>query len=139
MIRVLIANHHRAFRDRLSATLRAERDIEIVGEAEDGPSAIQLAHERRPEVLLLDLSIPGTLSGLEVLRELARALPDVRIVVVSVDTRLRAAALSGGAAAFVWKGVSPGELLQEVRKLAPPADPGPQRLGEHLPSRRDAI
>lgn len=132
MIRVLIANHHRAAGNRLRAAVRAERDIEVVGDAGSGETAIRLARELRPQVLILDLSIPGVVTGLEVIRALAPVLPDVRIVVFSLERHLRGVALSSGATSFVWKEASNAELLREIRRVARASGPGLHPSGERL-------
>ncbi len=137
MIRLLIADDSRAIRDGLRAAFDGERDIEIVGEAEDGQMAVQLAQELRPDVLLLDLSMPA-LGGLDVMGAVTTTLPGARIVVFSIDVRLRRRALSVGAADFVSKDAPTGELLRAIRRAAgatDPQSPPTERIGEYLLAR----
>lgn len=105
----------------------------IVGEAEDGSAAIRLAHELKPEVLILNLVLPGV-SGLEVIRALAPVIPEVQIVAFSNELRLRGDAFAAGAAAFVTRDSPDEELVREVYRVASASHglASPLRLGEYL-------
>ncbi len=116
-IRVLVADDHRAVRDGLIAVLHDEPDMEVVGAATDGESTLQLARELRPDVLVSDLSMPSP-GGLEIIRVLSSAMPEVRVVVFSLGAHLRFAAMRAGAAAFVSKEARHNELIDAVRRAA---------------------
>src|SRR5256712_6257758 len=113
-IRVLIADGHHAVREAVRAMLALEQDVEIVGEAADGETALRLARELRPNLVVLDASMPA-LSGLEVSRTVAAELPDTGVVFLTLDPALRDLALAGGALAYVLKDGPPEEFLRAIR------------------------
>ena len=82
-IRVLIADDHPFFRDGLSVLLEATPDTELVGEATDGTQAVALAAELRPDVILMDLRMPG-LGGIEATRKILERTPETGILVVTM-------------------------------------------------------
>jgi DNA-binding NarL/FixJ family response regulator len=114
VIRVLIANHHLAVREGVRAMLPLEPGIEVIGEAADGASALRLARELRPDLMVLDNSMPG-LTGLDVSRTVTAELPQTGIVFLTMDPALRDLALSAGAMAYVLKDAPPEGLLRAVR------------------------
>lgn len=116
MIRVALADDHAVLREGLRMLLELEPDISVVGEAGDGLEALALARRTRPDVLLLDLSMPG-LGGLEVARRLGRTAPQIRVVFLTGcedETRVRQA-FQLGAAGYVVKGAGCAELVEAVR------------------------
>ncbi|WP_214103314.1 response regulator [Acrocarpospora catenulata] len=118
MIRVLIADDHPIVRQGLRTFLAVQGDIEVVGEAADGAEAVALAGELAPDVLLLDLKMPG-LDGLGALTELSARRIQVRaIVLTSVTDRADVApAMRAGAAGFLYKDVDPPALAQAIRAV----------------------
>ena len=82
-IRILIADDHPLFRDGLHGLLDSVPDTEVVGEATDGKEAIALADSLQPDVILMDLKMPGV-NGLEAMREILHTSPHIRILVVSM-------------------------------------------------------
>src|SRR5207237_8935032 len=98
--RVLLADDHVAVRDGIRAVLADERDVEVVGEAADGPSTIAAAQALRRDVIVLDNSIPG-MSGLDVARVLRDELPWTGIVFLTMDPGIRDLAIAAGATAYV--------------------------------------
>lgn len=116
MIRVVIVDDHHAVRESLGLILRVEPDVEVAGVGEDGHDALRLAREVRPDVMVVDHSMPGP-SGLDVARVISAELPSIAVIVHSGDSTLRLAAAASGAAAFVHKGAPAAELLSEIRRL----------------------
>ena len=82
MIDILLADDHAMIRQGLRRVLEAENDLRVVGEAENGPQAVSECKRARPDVVLLDIIMPGR-DSLEVVEELKRALPDVRILMLT--------------------------------------------------------
>lgn len=118
MIRVLVVDDHPVVRHGLTAIMRYEPDMEIVGEAADGQEAVQLILEQRPDVVLLDLRLPH-LSGIEVMRAVRPEAPTVRFLVLTTyDTdSYIAPALAAGAQGYLLKDASPDELARGVRAV----------------------
>jgi len=118
-ISVLIVDDHPVVRQGLRVLLEVQDDIEVVGEAGDGPAALALAAEQKPDVILLDLKLPG-LNGLAVLAELrARQGHQARILVLTSATDPVAAgqAMRGGAAGVLYKDVDPDALVRAIRAV----------------------
>lgn len=118
--RVLIADDHQLLRAGLVALLRELPDIDVVGEAGDGDEALRLADELRPDVLLLDLVMPG-LSGIDVLERLqerAEASPRVIMLTMHSSEEHVLRALRLGASGYMLKDAAPDELWQAVSAVA---------------------
>jgi two-component system, NarL family, response regulator NreC len=116
---VMLADDHRIVRQGLRALLAAEPGLELVGEAGDGPEAVRLAERLHPDVLVLDLMLPG-LGGLDVARELAHRSPRTRVVVLSMHADLGYVweAVRAGALGYVVKEAGAAELVRAVRTVA---------------------
>ncbi len=114
MIRVLVADDHLAVREGLHALLAKEREIAIVGEADDGSTALELARRLKPDLIVLDDSMPG-IGSLEVARTVLAELPDTAVVFLARDPGMRDLALAAGATAFVSKDAPSAELLRALR------------------------
>jgi DNA-binding NarL/FixJ family response regulator len=118
MITVLIADDHPVVRQGISVLLSVHEDMSVVGEAADGREAIQLAGQLRPDVLLLDLKLPG-LDGIAVLGQLAERSPVTRALVLTsaADEAHVTLALRAGAAGFLYKDVDPDALVRAIRSV----------------------
>lgn len=118
MIRVMVVDDHPVVRHGLVSMLRWEKDIDIVGEAADGLEALRLVLERRPDVVLLDLRLPG-MSGVEVMRQAHAQAPEVRFLVLTTydSDEYIGPALAAGAHGYLLKDVTPEELAGGVRLL----------------------
>ena len=118
-ISVAIADDHPVVRDGLAAMLETQDDLEIVGHAESGPEAVTLVMSRHPDVLLLDLEMPG-LDGVGVLRRLRELESRTRAIVFTVfDTDDRIiAAVEAGAAGYLLKGAPRADVFAAVRTVA---------------------
>ena len=119
MIRVVLVDDHDIVRQGLRSLLEEHPDIQVVGDSADGLVALELVEQTRPDVFVIDLSLPG-LSGLEVIRLVRQRLPTVRIVVLSMYSNIAhvAEALRNGAMAYVVKEEGIRELVTAVRAAA---------------------
>ena len=119
MIRVLLADDHLVVRTGLSQLLESFADIEVVGVAADGDEAVTLAHEREPDVVLMDLSMPGT-DGVEATRRIMSSRPEARVVVFTSfsDREHILEALDAGAIGFLLKVAEPDELRRGIEAAA---------------------
>jgi two-component system response regulator NreC len=115
---VLIADDHAVLRAGLRMLLEAQNDMEVAGEAGDGLEVPRKARELRPDVVLMDLSMPGPHSGV-VIRQVLRACPKTRVLILTThdDPAYFASAMSAGAAAYVVKKVADSELLLAIRAV----------------------
>jgi DNA-binding NarL/FixJ family response regulator len=118
-IRVLLADDHRILREGLRRILSDEADIEVVGEAENGRIAVQLAKELLPTVVVMDLSMPE-MCGAEAIRQIVEAVADIQVLVLSMhsEKRLIIEALHAGASGYLLKDCASDELIGAVRTVA---------------------
>ncbi len=119
MIRVLIVDDHAVVRSGLRRLLDAEGDIETVGEAPDADRAVFGALEHRPDVVLMDLVMPGK-GGIEGMPAVLRAVPETKVLVLSMqdDPRYVREAFAAGASGYVLKEAADTEVVQAVRAVA---------------------
>ena len=131
MISVLVVDDHPLFRDGLAALLATVPDIDLVAAAADGATAVRLAEQHRPDVVLMDLNLP-TLPGLEATRQILLAAPNTAVLVLTMvdDDDAVMAALRSGARGYVLKGAGQEEVLGAVRAVAA----GGAALGEGVAS-----
>ena len=115
-IRVLIADDHILFRDGLRALLKAAPETELVGEATTGDEAIGLATTLQPDVILMDLQMPGV-GGIEATRQIVAASPHIGVLVVTMfaDDPSVFAAMRAGARGYLLKGATHAELLRAIQ------------------------
>lgn len=118
-LRVLLVDDHRMFREALRPLLAQTPGFEIVGEAGDGQQAIEFAARLAPDVVIMDVSMPG-LNGLEATRRILADRPRTRVVVLSMhaDRRFVAETLRAGAAAYVLKDAGFAELVRALQAVA---------------------
>ena len=117
MIGVLIVDDHPVVRRGLRALLEVQDDIAVVGEADDGPAAVTLATELRPDIVLLDLKLPG-MDGIAVLQSIRSS--GLRVLVLTSATQPSAAseAMRAGAAGVLYKDIDPDALVRAIRSVA---------------------
>jgi two-component system response regulator NreC len=117
-MKIMIADDHQIVREGLKQLLNAQQDMEVVGEAQDGRETILKAKSLRPDVLLLDVTMPK-LNGLEAIGLIKEAVPDVRIVVFSMHKKEAYArqALAAGALGYVLKASPSSEILAAIRAV----------------------
>jgi len=117
-IRVLIVDDHAIVRTGVRLLLQGEPDIEVAGEAGDGYEAIAQTETLQPDVVLMDLAMPG-ISGLEITREIKRRWPHIQVLALTVhrssDYFFRM--LEAGASGYVLKGADPGDLITAVQTV----------------------
>jgi two-component system invasion response regulator UvrY len=119
MIKILVVDDHTLVRDGLCRLLDGEGDMEVVGQAGSGHKAVELSRDRKPDVVLLDYSLPD-LDGLETTRQIVGLQLGIRILILTMyaneeyATRL----IRAGAAGFLVKAASTDELLGAIRKVA---------------------
>jgi DNA-binding NarL/FixJ family response regulator len=118
MIRVLIADDHTLFRQGVKALLDGEADMEVVGVAKDSRETEELAHSARPDVVLLDVSMPGR-GGIENVSELKRRDPQVKILMLTghPEDHYAIRCLKSGADGYLTKDAEPEVLLEAIRRV----------------------
>ena len=117
--RVVIADDNDSIRVLLRVLIEIDDRLRLVGEATDGRQTLELVEAEQPDILLLDLSMPG-LDGLQVLSELRQRKPTPRVLVYSgfSGPDIREAALRAGADDFLLKGAEPNEIVDRLARLA---------------------
>jgi len=115
---IMLADDHKIVRQGLRALLEIEPDFHLVGEAGDGLEAVRLAERLRPDVLVLDLMMPG-LTGMEVTLQVGKRSPQTRVIILSMHANEAYVleALRNGAVGYVLKESSADELVQAVREV----------------------
>ena len=118
MIRIVLADDHEMVRQGLARLLQDEPDLTVVGTASDGLAAVRLVEEVQPDVLIVDLMMPG-LNGLEVTRQLTQKYSDLRVVVLSMhaDEAYVLEALRNGARGYVLKEAGRTDLVQAIHQV----------------------
>jgi DNA-binding NarL/FixJ family response regulator len=115
-ISVLLVDDHTIVRKGLRSLLDAEADIQVIGEAEDGREAVEQVGRLRPQVVVMDITMPG-LNGLEATRQITERFPQVQVVVLTMHTAEEYIfqILRAGASGYVVKRAAPSELISAVR------------------------
>lgn len=118
MINVLLVDDHDLVRIGIRRLLTDVNGIKVVGEAKSGEDAVKMARELRPQVILMDVKMPG-IGGLEATRKLLRADPDIKVIAVTVygEEPFPSRLLQAGAAGYITKGSSLDEMVQAIRTV----------------------
>lgn len=129
-VRLLLVDDHLLFRKGLASLLAQEKDIEVVAEAGTGQEALEKISQHMPDVVLLDIFMPGS-NGLELTRTIKQEFPYVKVVILTVSEEEHHLfeAIKAGAQGYLTKGISPGELVEMIRGI---------NLGEAPISRKTA-
>lgn len=116
---ILLVDDHQLLRDGLRVLLERESDLHVVGEAEDGLRALELAPKLRPDIVLMDISMPG-LNGIDATRRMCALLPRVRVIGLSMnaDRRYVHAMFEAGACGYLLKSSAADELIRAVRAVS---------------------
>ncbi|OHB67841.1 MAG: hypothetical protein A2Y76_14115 [Planctomycetes bacterium RBG_13_60_9] len=119
-IRIIVAEDHTLIRETLSKFLQQEEDLEVVGQAADGDAAMELTEQLQPDVVLMDVSMPPVLSGLEATRWICRTWPQVKVIALSMyaNKPYVTEMLKAGARGYVLKDADFDELLSAIRTVA---------------------
>ncbi len=117
-IKVLIAEDHKIVREGLCALLSKEADIKVIAEAEDGSTAVQLARELLPDIVVMDIGLPN-LNGIEATRQIVASVPGVKVIALSMHSYRRyiLEMLKAGAKAYLLKDCAFEEMVQAVRNV----------------------
>jgi DNA-binding NarL/FixJ family response regulator len=117
-IRTLLPDDHEIVLDGLGALLEKEPDIEVVGKARDGLEAVREARELEPDVVVMDLSMPGA-SGIEAIRRIRQEQPEIKVICLSMhaERTFIAAAFESGAAGYILKDGTKEELVQGIETV----------------------
>ncbi len=117
-IRVLLVDDHTVVRQGLRALLKAEEDMEVIGEAENGRQAVALARKMPPDVVVMDVAMP-LLNGLEATRQILRAVPTARVLVLTSygDDDCVEQLMQAGASGYLIKQTAANDLLKAIREV----------------------
>jgi DNA-binding NarL/FixJ family response regulator len=118
-IRILLVDDHKILRDGLRSLLQTHADFEIIGEAQDGRAAVEMAERLSPNVVVMDIGMPD-LNGVEATRQIIERVPAVRVIALSAyaDRRLIAETLKAGASGYLLKDSAFEELAEAIRTAA---------------------
>ena len=133
MIKVLIADDHHLFRDGITRLLQDAPGIELAGSATNGEQAVELARQKRPDVILMDVNMPG-MGGLEATRRIHAAQPDTQILMLTISEQSEDLfeAIRLGARGYLLKNVSTQELLAAIRQVSSGEAPIAPRMAGKL-------
>jgi len=118
MTRVLVVDDHTLFRKGVISLLRQQNGIEVAGEAKDGDEGVRLAQQLRPDVILMDVKMPGR-SGIQAAQAIRELLPETRIIMLTVSEEEDDlfAAVKAGADGYLLKSVEPEQLIESIHLL----------------------
>ncbi len=119
-IQVLLVDDHKIVRQGVQAYLHTLKDIRVVGEADSGAAAVTAAEQHRPDVVLMDLELPGDMDGIAATRQIRKLHPETQVIVVTShhQDEYIFPAVRAGAISYLLKDVEPDELADAIRKAA---------------------
>jgi len=119
-IRIIVADDHTLIRETLSDFLHEQEDMEVVGRAADGDAAMELTAELQPDVVIMDVSMPPVLSGLEATRWICATWPNVKVIALSMyaSRRYVIEMLKAGARGYLLKDADFDDVLKAIRAVA---------------------
>lgn len=115
-VRILLADDHALFREGLAGIINSQPDMQVIGEADDGLEALVKARELKPDLILMDVQMPG-MDGLEATRQIKSGLPDSKIIMLTIrdDDAMLFEALKNGAQGYLLKDIHSTEMLKMMR------------------------
>jgi two-component system response regulator NreC len=118
MMRIVLAEDHKTVREGIKMLVNAQSDMEVVGEAGDGAAAIKSVREKRPDVIVMDISMPE-MNGLKATRKLKSEFPDVKILTLTrhSDDSFLEQLIGAGASGYILKQSAPAELINAIRTV----------------------
>ncbi len=139
MIRVLLIDDHRLVQAGLQRLLEVVEDLEVVAVADDGEQGVAIARQQKPDIVLMDLSMPG-IGGIEATRRIVESDPDIKVVVLTAlsDRDRILEALDAGAVGYLLKDVEPEELVRGLRATIKGESPLHPRAAKALLQARSA-
>ncbi len=122
MCRVLVVDDHKIMREGLAGLMRFEPDIEVVGQAADGPAAIRLAAELQPDAIIMDINLGEEMDGVEATRQILAANPNIKVIGLSMhaNNEVATALRDAGAMAYLTKGGPSQDLIASIRAARQP-------------------
>lgn len=117
--KLIIVDDHPMFREGLKSIIAQRPELEVVGETGEGKAALDMARSLKPDLVLLDISLPD-INGIDLSRDLKRLLPETRILIVSMHAKIDyiASAFQAGATGYVVKDAPPGKILQALEQVS---------------------
>ncbi len=117
-VRILVCDDHALFAEGVKAILRDDRSIEVVGQAGEGRQAVEQARKLRPDIVLMDIEMPG-LNGFEATRQIRKLDQGIKVIVLTMhkDEEVVARCLDAGAAGYVLKDVPPSQLIDAIHAV----------------------
>jgi DNA-binding NarL/FixJ family response regulator len=118
MVKVVIADDHPFIREGIKKVVNSKTDLKVVGEAENGDELLDILEEEKPNIIVLDITMPGK-SGLELLKHINSLYPDIPVLILSIHSEERFAirALKAGAYGYLTKSSISEELIKAIRKI----------------------
>jgi DNA-binding NarL/FixJ family response regulator len=134
--RVLLVDDHRIMRDGIKTILERSNDFQVMWEAENGADAVQIAKRNQPDLVIMDIGLPG-MNGIDATTELVRHCPATRVAILSMydDENSVLAAIRAGARAFILKKASSADLLDALRAVAKGGSFLSPQVSDHLLAR----
>ncbi len=119
MVRILLADDHALFREGLKSLLESEPEFHVIGEAKDGREALRIALETQPDVILMDIQMPG-LDGVKATREILKENPEAKVIMLTMyrQDAYVFEAVKAGAMGYLLKDVSAEELIDAIKRVA---------------------
>ena len=139
-IKILLADDHRLLRMGLATLIASEKDMEVIGEAENGREAVELARTLRPDIVIMDLMMPE-MSGAEATKTIHAELPDVKIMILTTfgTSNEMIDALSNGASGALMKDTATEDLVDSIRAIVAGREVIPSKLRHLVRERSSAV
>lgn len=119
VINILLVDDHTVLRQGIAQVIESQEDMHVVAQASNGEQAIEMAHAHQPDLMLLDINLPG-IDGVEVARKISTELPDIRVLILTMHRQGEYVieAIKAGASGYLLKEVEMDEMLSAIRSVA---------------------